>query len=100
MSTTTSPVTPCALATRPTTSSICLVDSLVVPLPFGRVGPPLAWGVPPALQPAGKLLVGVHHVDADATAADSGDQRAQCGSGPATPADDFAEVVGVHMHLD
>src|SRR5258707_5236144 len=46
------------------------------------------------------LLVGVHHVDADAPATDAGDQRAQRGSGAATPADDLAEVIGVHVYLD
>src|SRR2546429_342676 len=70
MSTTTSPVTPCALTTRPTTRS---------------------------MRP---LLVGVHHVDADAPTTNAGDQRAQRGCGATTPADDLAEVVGVYMHLD
>lgn len=53
ISTTTSPVTPCDFTTRPTTSSMS--------------------GAP--------LLVGVHHVDADTAATDTGYQSAQCGSG-------------------
>src|SRR5690349_14608373 len=70
ISTTTSPVTPCALATRPTTRSIRA------------------------------LLVGVHHVDADAAAPAACDQRAQRGCGATAAADDLAEVVRVHVHLD
>ena len=46
------------------------------------------------------LLVGVHHVDADAPAADAGDQRAQRGRGATATADDLAEVVRMHVHLD
>ena len=60
---------PCALTTRPTTRS---------------------------MDP---LLVGVHHVDADAPAADAGDERAQRSRGAAAAADDLAEVFGVHVHL-
>src|SRR5215218_9140998 len=70
MPTTSSPLTPCALTTRPTTRSMTA------------------------------LLVGVHHVDADAPTADAGDQRAQCGRGASATADDLAEVVGVHVHFD
>src|SRR4051794_11457345 len=70
ISTTTSPVTPWALTTRPTTRSMC------------------------------PLLVGVHHVDADAPTADAGNQSAQRGRGSTTTADDLAEIVGVHVHLD
>src|SRR5262249_61383593 len=70
ISTTTSPVMPCALTTRPTTRSI---------------------------RP---LLVGVHHVDTDAAAADTGDQRAHRGRGAATTPDDLAEIDGPHRHLD
>src|SRR6185312_15972845 len=35
-----------------------------------------------------------------AAAADAGDERAQRGRGAAPTANDLAEVVGVHMHLD
>src|SRR5262249_59345888 len=69
ISTTTSPVMPCALTTRPTTRSI------------------------------GPLLVGVHHVDADAAAADACDQRPQRGRGSSAPADHLSEIVGMHVHL-
>src|SRR6185437_15464683 len=47
-----------------------------------------------------RLLVGVHHVDADAAATNARDQRAQCGRGAATTADDLPEIVGVYVHLD
>src|SRR5271166_1847116 len=70
-STTTSPVTPCALTTRPTTSSMSRL-----------------------------LSVGVHHIDADPPAADAGDQRPQCGGGAAAAVDDLAEIVGMDVHLD
>src|SRR5690606_33555758 len=72
-STTSSPRTPCDLATRPTTSSI------------GRFS---------------RLLVGVDDVDADTPAADARHQGAQRGRGAAATADHLAEVVGVHVHLD
>jgi hypothetical protein len=46
------------------------------------------------------LLVGVHHVDADAPAADPGDQCAQRSRSAAATSDDLAEIVGVDMDLD
>src|ERR1700730_12795983 len=45
------------------------------------------------------LLVGVHHVDADAAATDPGEQRAQRGRGAHAATHLLAEVVGMHMHL-
>src|SRR5882757_8624389 len=47
-----------------------------------------------------RLLVGVHHVDADATATDACDQGAQGSGGATAAADDLAEVLGVNVHLD
>src|SRR5271167_675665 len=70
-STTSSPLTPCALTTRPTTRSMTEV-----------------------------LLVGVHHIDPDAPAADAGDECAQRGRGAAAASDDLAEIVGMDMYLD
>src|SRR6201997_1338008 len=70
-STTSSPLTPCAFSTRPTTSSM-----------------------------RRSLLVGVHHVDADPPTADAGDQRAQRSRGAAAAPYDFAQIVGVDMHFD
>jgi hypothetical protein len=46
------------------------------------------------------LLVGVHHVDADAAATDAGNQRAQRGRGASAATNDFAQIVGVHMNFD
>ena len=46
------------------------------------------------------LLVGVHHVDADSAPTDARDQGAQRGGGAAAAADDLAQVIGVHVHLD
>src|SRR5699024_11682999 len=40
------------------------------------------------------------HVDADAPAPDSGDDGPQCRGGAPAPADDLAQVVRVHVHLD
>src|SRR4029077_20141550 len=73
-STTTSPPMPCALTTRPTTRSIG----------FSRR----------------ELLVGVHHVDADAAAADARDQGAQSGGRATAAADHLAQVIGVDVDLD
>src|ERR1700730_10452975 len=70
-STTSSPLTPCALTTRPTTRSMTEV-----------------------------LLVGVHHIDADAPSADAGDECAQRGRGAAAASHDLAEIVGMDMYLD
>src|SRR5436305_1767243 len=72
MSTTTSPVTPCALTTRPTVNST-------------QTSP---------------LLVGVHHVDTNATATDAGDQCAQRGRGTPAATDHLAEVFGMDMHFN
>ena len=52
-----------------------------------------------SLRPAG-LLVSVHHVDADAPAADTGHQGAQRGRGATAAADHLAQIVRMHMHLD
>src|SRR6476619_4085770 len=50
------------------------VEPRVVPLPFGWVAPPLAWGVPPALLPAEFRARprAVHARPAHASAADAG----------------------------
>src|SRR5579884_2176837 len=47
----------------------------------------------------GSLLVGVHHVDANAAATDAGDQCPQRGRGAAPVADHLAQIVGVNMHF-
>src|SRR5579875_593421 len=75
-STTTSPVMPCAFTTRPTVKST------------------------KAPRGCASLLVGVHHVDADAAAADAGDQGAQRGRGASAPTDHLAQIVRMHVHLD
>src|SRR5947208_6414280 len=72
MSTTSSPVTPCALTTRPTVNS----------------------------TPTSPLLVGIHHVDAYAATTDAGDQRAQRSGGTATAADHLAKIFRVDVHFD
>src|ERR1043165_5767226 len=46
------------------------------------------------------LLVGVHHVDADTAPTDACDQGPQRSGGATAPADDLAQVVGMHVHLD
>jgi hypothetical protein len=46
------------------------------------------------------LLVGVHHIDSDTAATDSGDQRAQRGRGASAATDHLAEIIGMDVHLD
>ena len=76
ISTTTSPLMPCAFTRRPTVNSK---------------------GAPCACAP---LLVGVHHVDADTAAADTGDKRAQRGRGTSAATDHLAQVVGMDAYFD
>src|SRR6202022_3426785 len=46
------------------------------------------------------LLVGVHHIDSDTAATDSGDQRAQRRRGAPPATDPLAEIFGMNVHLD
>jgi hypothetical protein len=46
------------------------------------------------------LLVGVHHVDADTAATNTGDQRAQRGRGTSPSTDHLAQIVGMDMYFD
>src|SRR5690606_11528827 len=69
------PLRPCALVSRPTRNRV--------------------------LSGAVRLGIGVHHVDADpATVGEGGDEGSQGGGRAATAANDAAEVLGVHAHLE
>src|SRR4051794_2210213 len=73
-STASSPRIPCALAMRPTTTSMTV--------------------------PKQTSAVGVDDVHADASPTDATHDGAQGGRRATTPADHLAEVVGVHVHLE